>query len=162
MKRLVLGLLLGCGAYFGYRELSARAPAKAFESFAEAWARGRTEQAMALAQGEAVRRTLDRKPFVSVLAAPWAVDAFHGFSTSVVSSSTSSSGDLEIEARQRIAFDPPGATSGIGGAAIASFRHIASLRKTDDGWRVVAFAPECLGVSLTRGRPAGRSGRPRP
>lgn len=152
MKRALGVLVLAAIAFVAYRQIFAAAPARTFGRFAEAWARGRTEEAMKLAEGDAVRRDLDRKPFVNVIKPPWQVDAFHGFRTSEVSSTRTDSGDVELEARQAIAFDPPGATTGIGGACVATFRHRATLRKTSDGWKVVAFHPECVDVVMTRRR----------
>lgn len=152
MKRILAALLLVAGAFIAYRQISASAVSKTFDRFAEAWARGRTDDAMALAEGDAVRRSLERNPFVKVIKAPWQVDAFHGFQTSVVSRAKSDSGDVEIEASQAIEFDPPGATSALGGAAVANFRHLATLRKTGEGWKVIAFSPECVDVVLRRDR----------
>ena len=152
MKRLVVVLLILGGAFLGWQRMSGAAPSKTFERFAEAWARGRNDDAMKLADGDAVHRTLYDKDFVRQLCPPWQVDAFHGFRTSVVSSSKNAAGDLDLEVEQAIAFDPPGATSGIGGAALAKFRHAATLRKTPDGWKVVAFTPKCESVTLARDR----------
>lgn len=152
MKRILVALLLIAGAFIAYRQISASAVSRTFGRFAEAWARGRTDDAMALAEGPAVRKSLERHPFVNVIKPPWTVDAFHGFETSVVRRSKSEVGDLEIEARQLIEFDPPGATSALGGAAVATFHHLATLRKTSDGWRVLTFSPECESVVLRRDR----------
>jgi hypothetical protein len=151
MKRLVVLLLLAGAAYFGYQKFSAAAPAKTFARFAEAWARGRTDEAMTFAEGGSVKKVLEQKNFVQVICAPWQVDAWHGFSTSVNSSSTNAEGDLDLDVEQSIAFDPPGATSGIGGAAVGKFHHVATLKKTPDGWKVIAFKPECVSVTLVRG-----------
>jgi hypothetical protein len=150
MKRLfALALLAGAG-YLGWRELSGAAPAKTFGKFAEAWARGRTDDAMKLAEGDSVKKTLERKNFVQVICPPWQVDAWHGFRTSVTSSSTNADGDLELDVEQTIAFDPPGATTGMGGAAVGKFHHLATMKKTTDGWKVIAFKPECVSVTPTR------------
>jgi hypothetical protein len=152
MKRLfALALLMGA-AYFGWRQFSGAAPAKTFDKFAEAWARGRTDEAMTMAEGDSVKKVLEQKNFVQVICAPWQVDAFHGFKTSVNNSSTNASGDLDLDVEQSIAFDPPGATSGIGGAAVGKFHHVATLKKTPGGWKVIAFTPECVSVTLLRGR----------
>lgn len=152
MKRLFVLLLLAAGAYFGWRQLSGAAPAKAFDKFADAWARGRTDEAMRYADGEAVKKTLERKNFVQIICPPWQVEAWHGFSTSVNSSSKNADGDLELDVEQTVAFDPPGVTSAMGGAAVGKFHHVATLRKTPDGWKVVAFKPECVSVTPTRNR----------
>ena len=152
MKRLFVLVLLAGGAYLGWQKFSGAGPAKAFDQFAEAWARGRTDDAMKLAEGDGVKRTLERKNFVQVICPPWSVDAWHGFSTSVNSSSKNADGDVELDVEQTIAFDPPGATTGIGGAVVGKFHHVATLRKTPDGWKVIAFKPECVSVTSARGR----------
>jgi hypothetical protein len=51
-----------------------------------------------------------------------------------------------------IAFDPPGITSAIGGAMVMSFHHSVRLRKTSEGWKVVAFHPALLEMSEVRRR----------
>jgi hypothetical protein len=145
-------VLLGAGAWFGYRQVAAAGPAKTFDRFAEAWTRGRTEAALDLSDGDSMRRTLEKKTFIDTMCPPWTVDAFHGFRTEVISSATNASGDVELDARQTVAFDPPGATSGLGGAAVATFHHRATMRKTSGGWRVVSFVPKCDGVRMARDR----------
>jgi hypothetical protein len=149
VKRAFLLLVLTAGAYFGYTWLFGSAPARAYERFADAWARGRTEDAMKLADGEPARRAIERRRIGAVLRSPWAIDAFHGARCSVVSTSRLPSGEVALEAEQKVAFDPPGATTAIGGAVIASFHHSATLRKTGEGWKVVAFDPTFIDLIET-------------
>jgi hypothetical protein len=54
--------------------------------------------------------------------------------------------------RQIVAFDPPGLTTGLGGAMAASFRHVITMRRTPEGWRVVGFEPKFLDEVSTRVR----------
>jgi hypothetical protein len=49
-------------------------------------------------------------------------------------------------------FDPPGVTTGIGGAMYAHFRHTATVRKTPEGWRVAAFDSEFVDMGEIRRR----------
>jgi len=150
MKRLLAVVVILGGGFFTYRQIAAAGPARTFDQFAEAWARGRTEAALALSDGDSMRRTLEKKTFVDTMCPPWTVDAFHGLRTEVVSSARNASGDLELDTRQTVAFDPPGATSGLGGAAAATFHHRVTMRETSGGWRVVAFDPKCDNVTMSR------------
>jgi hypothetical protein len=78
------------------------------------------------------------------------MEAFRGTLYSVESRSKSPEGDTELVVRQTILFDPPGFTTGIGGAMFARFRHLVRVRKTGDEWRVVGFEP----TSIEMGAPA--------
>jgi hypothetical protein len=53
---------------------------------------------------------------------------------------------------QTIRFDPPGRTTGIGGAAWAKYRDEATVRKTAEGWRVTAFEPTFVDVGEMKRR----------
>ena len=132
-------LLLGAG-FFSYRYVVRVRQVGCYEKLADAWARGRTDEALQFAAGDDVRRSLEQHPLRSLVDARM-IEALHGIRSTVESSSPREDGEVEIEAKQTIAFDPPGITSAIGGAMIMSFHHIARLRKTDDGWKVVAFEP---------------------
>lgn len=69
-----------------------------------------------------------------------------------VESRTRTAEGIDLVVRQTVHFDPPGVTTGIGGAMYAHFRHRASVHKTPDGWRVVAFEPEFLDMGEVRHR----------
>jgi hypothetical protein len=59
-------------------------------------------------------------------------------------------GDVVVTALQFVFFDPPGVTSALGGAMVASVRHMATLRRTSEGWRLVGWTPEFLEAHATR------------
>ena len=80
------------------------------------------------------------------------MEAFRGTRYSVESKRRNDDGDVELVVNQTIFFDPPGVTTGIGGAMFARYRHAATVRKTDDGWRVVAFEPTFIEVKEIRRR----------
>jgi hypothetical protein len=145
-KLLLVALLLG-GGYFAYRYFIGTAQARCYEQLADAWARGRTDEALQFSEGEEVRRSLERHPLTSLVDARM-IEALHGIRSTVESSSPREDGQVAIEAKQTIAFDPPGATSAIGGAM--SFHHSVRLRKTDGGWKVVAFEPTFLEMRAIR------------
>jgi hypothetical protein len=80
------------------------------------------------------------------------MEALRGDRYEVESRSKDSDGDVRLVVKQTVHFDPPGATTGIGGAMYAHFRHTATVRKTPDGWRVVAFDREFLDMGEIRRR----------
>jgi hypothetical protein len=147
-KLLLVALLLG-GGYFAYRYFIGAAQARCYEQLADAWARGRTDEALQYSEGDEVRRSLERHPMTSLVDARM-IEALHGIRSTVESSTLRADGQVAIEAKQTIAFDPPGATSAIGGALIMFFHHSARLRKTDDGWKVVAFEPTFIEMRAIR------------
>jgi hypothetical protein len=72
------------------------------------------------------------------------MDAFRGTRYVVESSTRSPEGDVVLEVTQTIQFDPPGVTSAITGAMYTHIHHSATVRKTPDGWKVVAFEPKFI------------------
>ena len=69
------------------------------------------------------------------------MEAFRGTTYALEVEESLPNGDLRREVNQTIYFDPPGVTTGVGGAIYTLIHHSATLRKTPDGWRVVAFLP---------------------
>ncbi len=66
------------------------------------------------------------------------MDALHGMVYGV--DSVSREGDeVRYQLTQSLYFDPPGATSAMGGAMVANFRQKVTVRHEDDGWRIAAF-----------------------
>ena len=51
---------------------------------------------------------------------------------------------------QTIRFDPSGALTGIGGAMFTHIHHSATLRRTAQGWKVVAFDAKYLDMGEIR------------
>ena len=147
-KLLVLALLLG-GAHLVYRHFHRVVPIGEYERFADAWARGDIEEALRHADGDQIHRTLKTKSLRALMDARM-MEAFHGTRYAVQSTDSTPEGDLVLDVKQTIAFDPPGATTAVGGAMFASFRHVARLRKTTGGWKVVSFEPTFLEIGETR------------
>jgi hypothetical protein len=81
-----------------------------------------------------------------------AIEALRGDRYEVESRSRAPEGEQRLVVKQTVHFDPPGVTTGIGGAMYAHFRHTASVRKTPEGWRVVAFDAEFLDMGEIRHR----------
>jgi hypothetical protein len=140
--------VLAGGAWIAYRELVVRAPDRVFERFADAWAREDTPAAVALTDGEAVKKTVESKILRGVLKAP--MEAYRGNLFAVEQRESDPRGEVTLTAKQVVRFDPPGITSGIGGAMAATFRHVATLKKTHEGWRIVSFEPTFLEAVSTR------------
>jgi hypothetical protein len=72
------------------------------------------------------------------------VEALRGSRHRIESRASAPGGEIALTAHVVVFFDPPGVTSGVGGAMKASFRHLIRMKKTAAGWRVVAFEPEFL------------------
>jgi hypothetical protein len=151
MKKLVWGLILAGAALLGYRWFVGWRAYKAYEGFAEAWAREKKAVATQFGDEEAVRQAFEKKTLRGNPGGA-AMEAFRGTRYSVESKARSGEGDFELVVNQTIFFDPPGVTSGIGGAMFARYRHAATVRKTAEGWRVVAFEPTYLEMGEMRKR----------
>ncbi|HKD12142.1 MAG TPA: hypothetical protein VKE50_08705, partial [Thermoanaerobaculia bacterium] len=119
--------------------------------FADAWARERPEEALSFTDGEAARKAVESRGIRALIDAR-TMELLHGVRYSEESFERGEGGEVAIEAKQTIAFDPPGITSALGGAMWMTFHHSARLRKTGGGWRVVAFEPTYLDTGRIRGR----------
>lgn len=152
MKRLA-GLLLFVGAaFFAWRWYGGWRAGSELEAFADAWTRGDRAEASKHGEPDAVRRALDER---SLRGMPGGsiIEAFRGTRYEVESRQRTPDGGFELRVRETILFDPPGVTTGIGGAMYTNVRHTATVRKTDDGWKVVAFEPVYVDMGdLRRGR----------
>ena len=72
------------------------------------------------------------------------MEALRGSSLELESREGAAGGAVAVTAKQLVYYDPPGVTSGVGGAAVATVRHFARLEQTPDGWRVVEWSPTLL------------------
>ena len=149
MKKVVLGLLAVWGGWQAYRWFDGSRAVSACEGFAEAWAREDRTAAAKYGDSEAVRRAFEETPLRGTPGGA-AMEAFRGTRYSVESRTRSAGGSVELVVRQTIFFDPPGVTTAIGGRMFAHFRHAATLRKTESGWRVAAFQPAYLDMGDLR------------
>ena len=142
MKRLVLVLLLVGAAVFIYRELVLEAPVRAFHAFAKAWGNEDTPAAAALTTGDAARSAVETRILRGVVRFP--MEALRGSRQEIESREGFADGTVVVTAKQFVDYDVPGVTSGVGGSSEAVIRHVARLRKTGDGWRVVEWTPTLL------------------
>ena len=131
-----------------YRYTIADAPLRAFHAFAEAWGREDTPAAAALTSGDAARAAVESKILRGVVRAP--MEALRGSRQEVESGEVAADGTVSVTVKQFVHYDPPGFTTGVGGAAIATVRHVARLKKTSDGWRVVEWTPTFLDAQPIR------------
>lgn len=148
MKRLFLILLLAAGGYLAYRQFVLEPPVRAFRRFAEAWGKEDTQAAAALTEGEAAKKAVELHILRGVVQAP--MEALGGSRLTIESRVDRPDGDVVFTARELVLFDPPGVTSAFAGAMAASVRHVATMHKGADGWRVLAWAPEFLEAHSTR------------
>jgi hypothetical protein len=133
---LVLAGALGWYAYGKYFRDSE--PVRAYKQFAEAWATGRADQAAHLTAGPSVDRAIIEKSLYSLMGVP--VQGVHGVGFSVESERPRGS-SVVITAVQTVAYDPPGSSSALGGAAKAEVWQTVEMTPTPDGWKVISFEP---------------------
>jgi hypothetical protein len=151
MKALIGLILLAAAAYFGvgwYRDYSAF---QAYEGFAEAWVHEDRIAAARYGDAATVKHALEERAIRGTRGGA-AIEALRGDRYEVESRSRTPEGDQRLVVKQTVHFDPPGVTTGIGGAMYAHFRHTASVRKTAEGWRVVAFDAEFVDMGEIRRR----------
>lgn len=148
MKKLLLALLLAGGGYAAYWLFVLQPPVRVYRRFADAWAREDTPAAVALTTGDAAKKDVESRILRGVVREP--MEAYRGARHEIESRETAADGTVVITAKVFVHFDPPGITSGIGGAGVAEVRHVARLKKTPDGWRVVEWKPEFLKAYPTR------------
>ena len=142
MKRLLLVLLLAGAGYGAYRYLVVDAPGRVFHEFARLWALEDTPSAAALTTGDVARAAVESKILRGVVRAP--MEALRGSRQEVESRERASDGGVSVTVKQFVFYDPPGITSGVGGAGVAIIRHVARLEKTAAGWRVASWTPTFL------------------
>jgi hypothetical protein len=151
VKALVGVILLAGLAFSGYRWFGDRQVVSAYEKFADAWTRGDKDEMGRHGTADAAKDAFENHNLRGLQSGA-AMDALHGTRYAVESKTAAPGGDLKIEATQTIYFDPPGATTGIGGAMWTHIHHSATLRKTAEGWRIVAFEPKYVDMGEVRRR----------
>ena len=151
VKRALLLILLAAAGLFAVRSVSRWRARTAYEGFAEAWTHGDMAEAKKYGTDEAATHAL-KEASLRGLQSGAAMEAFRGTRYSYESESRTDSGDVELQVRQTIFFDPPGITSAIGGAMYTGISHTVTLRNTSEGWRVVAFEPKYLDMGPVRKR----------
>jgi len=148
LKRLLLVLLLAGAGYGAYRWFVEDAPGRVFHEFARLWALEDTPAAAALTTGDAARAAVESRILRGVVRAP--MEALRGSRQVVESRERTADGAVSLTVQQFVFYDPPGITSGIGGAGVAIIRHVARLEKTADGWRVASWTPTFLDAHSRR------------
>jgi len=78
------------------------------------------------------------------------MEAYRGTSQELESRESAPDGAVVLTVLQSVYYDPPGVTSGVGGAGVATIRHVARMKKTTDGWRIVEWTPEFLDAKPRR------------
>ena len=149
MKPLFGVVVLAAVAFFGWRWHAGWRAETEVERFAEAWTRGDKIEAARHGEPEVVELALAKRPLRGMRGGDW-IEAFRGTHYELLSRGRSSEGDVEIQVEETIRFDPPGATTGIGGAMAMRVRHAATVRRIGGGWRVVAFEPTFVDVGEIR------------
>ena len=151
MKKLILAVALVAAALFAARAVSRSRTESAYEKFAEAWTHGNLAEAEKYAAEDIAREALEDRSLRGLCSGQY-MEAFRGTRYALETEESLPNGDLRREVNQTIFFDPPGITSAIGGAMYTHIHHSATLRKTSDGWKVVAFLPRFIDMGERRRR----------
>lgn len=150
MKGLVIVLILAAAVFAGYKLFIADSAAyQVYQKFAEALARGRTEEAAKYAEDESVVTDSEDAEH-NMEAGNVPVQHIHGTSYQLESEEKMDNGNIRLKVKQILYFDPPGATSAMGGAMAAIFKQDAVMQKSADGWKVVEFESEFVEAKETR------------
>jgi hypothetical protein len=151
MKKLLGIIVLAGAALLGYRWFVGWRAVNAYEKFADAWTHDDRVAALEHAGADMVDAALGGHPLTGMPSGS-ILEAFRGTSYEIETKTRLPGGNLRLEVRQTIFFDPPGATTAIGGAMATHIHHSATLRKTAEGWKVVAFEPKYLDMGTLRRR----------
>jgi hypothetical protein len=151
MKKLLGIIVLAGAALLGYRWFVGWRAVNAYKEFAEAWMHDDRAAALERAPAEIVDDAFDKHAFTGMPSGA-VLEVFHGTLYQVESKERLPDGDFQLEVKQTIFFDPAGVTSAIGGAMATHIHHSATLRKTAEGWKVVAFEPKYLDMGTLRRR----------
>lgn len=137
MKKLLLAALVAGVAFIAFRAFrGASGPYGAYVTFATHVAKTEFAEAAALAGNDEVRAQVGG---LGSAAGPVPMDAFRGVRFTKLSETRLPSGEVELGVEELLGFDPPGATTALGGAMYARFEHTARLQKGPGGWRVTSF-----------------------
>jgi hypothetical protein len=151
MKAMIGFLLLAGAAFFGYRSYRDLRAYQAYEGFAEAWVHEDRIAAARFGDAATVKHALEERAIRGTRGGA-AIEALRGDRYEVESRSRTPDGEQKLVVKVTVHFDPPGVTTGIGGAMYAHFRHTATVRKSPEGWRVVAFDSEFIDMGEIRRR----------
>jgi hypothetical protein len=151
VKKIVLAVLVAGGLFAGYRSYTLWRAVSVYEKFATAWTHGEKAEAAQFGEPDAVKDALERQSLRGMPSGA-IMEAFRGERYAIESKTRLPGGDLRIEARQTIFFDPPGATTGIGGAMYTHIHHSVTLRGNGTRWKVVAFKAAYMDMRETRRR----------
>jgi len=152
MKKIVLLLLVVGASAYGYRSWIGSRAYAAYEGFAEAWAKeDRTAAEKFAAGADVVKHAFDDRALRGTQGGA-AMEAFRGTNYAVESRAKEADGAERLVVVQTIRFDPPGRTTGVGGAMWAKFRDEATVKKTAEGWRVTSFEPKYVEMGEVRRR----------
>lgn len=159
MKRLLGLVLLAGAAFLAWRGYGGWRAETEVERFVEAWMRGDRVEAAKHGEPAAVEHAMDDRALRGMPGGA-AMEAFRGSRCTVESRRRTAGGEVELRVLQTIFFDPPGATTAIGGAMYTNVRHAATVRRTADGWKVAAIEPTYVDMGEVRRGPGHLPVRP--
>ena len=141
MKKWILLVVVLAAALFVYVKFIRVGPDKAFEEFATYWGANRLEKAWAYSVREEVQEEFKNVNQVTGNM----MSQIMGF-TYAQTSRTEGPDEIDFTADLAVLFIPPGVESAMMPTHGAAISVEGTVRKTDDGWKVVAFYPELKGI----------------
>ena len=151
MKRAFVGFVLLAGAFFGYRHFAASGPVKLYEEFAEEMLHRRYDAAAALTDGLTKSELEPLGTQERVGGGPPMFQTLFPSRFKILSEDRD--GDTAtVTAMQTIYFNPVGVESAVRPAMFAELKQVATLKKTDAGWRVGKFANEFVKMDEVKNR----------
>ena len=130
-KVFAVAALVAAG-YFAYHYLASRSPAvEAYEEFADALALEDMETARELTVASSkARRQLAQLSKRKTYGGTYGID---GTRYTLLSEAASSDGEVDLELEQEVRLNLAG------DGYLHRYRHVAKLRETEEGWRVISF-----------------------
>lgn len=148
MKKLVLLLIIAVALLVVFHRQTAETPEKVYREFATAMVDLDFERAANFSEGLSERGWEKVSP-LHAIGYSMIQDTFRPLYT-IESQRELSENEVEIRAMQAVQFNPPGVESAMRPAMVAKVGQTARLKKTGDGWKVIAFENDVRSVdSLT-------------
>jgi hypothetical protein len=153
MRRVVVVALLIVAGGITYRHyVTAVAPIRRYEQFAEELLRRRYDAAAGLCDGLTQDDLAKLGSQERIGGGPSMFQTLFPSRFEIKSHEVSPDGSVAIHAIQTVRFNPVGVESAARPAMNATLEQVATLRRGSDGWRITAFENAFLNMSSNSGR----------
>lgn len=140
MRRFIAVLIVAGAAVVGYRYYrGSDATVERYKQFAEAILHRQYDKAAAMTDGLSAADLQQHGTQERIGAGPPMFQTLFPSKYEIDSRETSPDGVVTLRVTQTVFFNPAGVESAIRPAMFATLKQVARLRKSDDGWKVVAF-----------------------